>query len=95
MNGFVVMACCTMDDFPVALCATKAEAMTHAVLNPFVPERCEVLRKMDASQWVCNAIAEFKFGKLVDWQVVQPAGSSVGEPGQVANPQGLAECQSP
>lgn len=68
MDGFLVVAVAHGDDWPVALFATKAEAIAFSDQLEDIPEDCCKLRNMDPNEYICNAIAEFRDGQLVAWE---------------------------
>lgn len=68
MNGFVVLLGCSIDDFPVRLCATMEEATAFISgrdpLAGLTAEEEDVMG-MDQSEPVCFSVVEFRDGKPV------------------------------
>lgn len=80
MNGFLVVCSYGMDDHPVRFFETRAEAESFCRCNDpsdgdwiSLVEKVKELRQIDSSQWICNAVAEFRDGVMVAWDVINSA----------------------
>ena len=72
MNGYLVLLCHTMDDFPMRLFATHTAACNYAKdLGEFPEEAVDTLFGIDCSTPVCVKVVEFRDGKPLAVDVVK------------------------
>ena len=63
MNGFLVELIHTMDDLPIRLCKTKAEAIRIAKRTAAMPtQKVREVFTTDASTPICVNVTEFRDG---------------------------------
>lgn len=64
IDGYLVLASCNIDDFPVALVNSRELAIAIADgMVAEVPEYIQAIFGIDASELVCFKVLSFQFGK--------------------------------
>jgi len=72
MNGFLVELVQTMDELPIRLCKTKAEAIRIAKRTAGKPtQKIREVFNTDASTPICVAVTAFRNGRPIKTEVVK------------------------
>jgi hypothetical protein len=78
MNGFLVLGRCALDDVPLRLCRSKAEALTLAgrVTEDDVVEAAAHVIEVDVATFINVAVVEFRDGVPRPMEIIKSFGEA-------------------